>query len=103
MQKLYSDHNPIVLDTGTRDFGPVPFKFYNSWLLSDSLRLVVEHSWRVDEHNQENLTDIQILGKKLKRTKEAIKTWSKSESKARDRHMAGLKGGGEGSIYGGET
>ncbi|GJY10368.1 hypothetical protein Tco_0378553 [Tanacetum coccineum] len=33
--RLWSDHNPILLHIDKTDFGPTPFKLYNSWLLRD--------------------------------------------------------------------
>ena len=40
LPRLYSDHNPLILDTGRVDFGPVPFRFFNSWLSMDDLSTV---------------------------------------------------------------
>ncbi|GKA21243.1 hypothetical protein Tco_0701232 [Tanacetum coccineum] len=35
LDRLWSDHNPILLHIDKTDFGPTPFKLYNSWLLRD--------------------------------------------------------------------
>ncbi|GKD77254.1 putative RNA-directed DNA polymerase, eukaryota, reverse transcriptase zinc-binding domain protein [Tanacetum coccineum] len=32
LDRLWSDHNPILLHIDKTDFGPIPFKFYNSWI-----------------------------------------------------------------------
>ena len=40
-----SDHSPITLSSFSKDFGPPPFKFYNSWLLLDDLDEVVQRAW----------------------------------------------------------
>ncbi|KAM0062514.1 putative Endonuclease/exonuclease/phosphatase superfamily [Helianthus debilis subsp. tardiflorus] len=32
LDRLYSDHRPILLSTTPSDFGHIPFRFYNSWL-----------------------------------------------------------------------
>ncbi|GKA92070.1 RNA-directed DNA polymerase, eukaryota, reverse transcriptase zinc-binding domain protein [Tanacetum coccineum] len=35
LDKIWSDHNPILLHVDKIDFGPSPFKLYNSWHLRD--------------------------------------------------------------------
>ncbi|GJS75510.1 RNA-directed DNA polymerase, eukaryota, reverse transcriptase zinc-binding domain protein [Tanacetum coccineum] len=35
LDRLWSDHNPILLHIDKTDFGPSLFKLYNSWLLRD--------------------------------------------------------------------
>nr|GEV08879.1 RNA-directed DNA polymerase, eukaryota [Tanacetum cinerariifolium] len=40
-----SDHCPIIIKTHHADFGLIPFKFYNSWLLNDELGTIISHSW----------------------------------------------------------
>ncbi|GJW02345.1 cytochrome P450 [Tanacetum coccineum] len=40
-----SDHCPIILKTQVGDYGPIPFKFFNSWLLDKELSNIVTHSW----------------------------------------------------------
>ncbi|XP_076898925.1 uncharacterized protein LOC143552647 [Bidens hawaiensis] len=39
-----SDHSPLVLKTTSRNFGPKPFRFYNSWLRRDDFGDVVKNS-----------------------------------------------------------
>ncbi|GJU96538.1 RNA-directed DNA polymerase, eukaryota, reverse transcriptase zinc-binding domain protein [Tanacetum coccineum] len=39
-----SDHRPILLSPSSSDFGPIPFKFYNSWLLDKHLQAIVSRS-----------------------------------------------------------
>ncbi|PWA89944.1 cytochrome P450 [Artemisia annua] len=41
----YSYHVPILLSNKNADFGPVPFKLYNSWLAHDEFRPIVLNSW----------------------------------------------------------
>ncbi|GJT17816.1 RNA-directed DNA polymerase, eukaryota, reverse transcriptase zinc-binding domain protein [Tanacetum coccineum] len=36
IDRLWSDHNPILLHVSKSDFGPTPFKLFHSWLLRDS-------------------------------------------------------------------
>lgn len=40
-----SDHCPLILKTHVDDYGPIPFKFFNSWLLDGELSDVVSSSW----------------------------------------------------------
>ncbi|KAJ9556808.1 hypothetical protein OSB04_011422 [Centaurea solstitialis] len=62
------------------DFGAVPFKFFNSWLLSNSLANVVSQCWADSGQFNQNQSDILNLFRKLKNTKKAIKIWRKSVS-----------------------
>ncbi|KAJ9558649.1 LOW QUALITY PROTEIN: hypothetical protein OSB04_013263 [Centaurea solstitialis] len=78
LPRLYSDHCPIILDCGRVDFGPIPFRFFNSWLRIDSLDEVVRINWSVPMVGVNQSTHIQRLGLKLKRLKSTIKVW-KSE------------------------
>ncbi|GJZ49718.1 RNA-directed DNA polymerase, eukaryota, reverse transcriptase zinc-binding domain protein [Tanacetum coccineum] len=40
-----SDHRPILLTLMSVDFGPTPFKFYNSWLLDKNLHSSINDFW----------------------------------------------------------
>ncbi|PWA38384.1 cytochrome P450 [Artemisia annua] len=40
-----SDHCPIILKTHSVDYGPIPFKFFNSWLLNDELNTLICQNW----------------------------------------------------------
>ncbi|KAD4887914.1 hypothetical protein E3N88_19986 [Mikania micrantha] len=72
--QLWSDHSPISLSTVCLDFGPPPFKFYNSWLQVEGLDNVV---WSA-------VADCMVLGRpdvilmaKLRNIKMKIKEWRK--------------------------
>ncbi|GJY70812.1 RNA-directed DNA polymerase, eukaryota [Tanacetum coccineum] len=45
LDSFVSDHRPIILKHVVVDFGPVPFKFYNSWLTESSLDALIETVW----------------------------------------------------------
>lgn len=45
LSRNLSDHCPIILKTHSTDFGPIPFKFFNSWLLNSEFPLIVSGSW----------------------------------------------------------
>ncbi|KAJ9542598.1 hypothetical protein OSB04_029104 [Centaurea solstitialis] len=91
LHKLYLDHNPIMLDSGKLDFGPVPFKFFNSWLRAENLSEVVSKCWTSSEPGDEMTSGIQSLCRKLKRTKMAIKKWRKTESVGNEKLLEDMK------------
>ncbi|GKB12744.1 cytochrome P450 [Tanacetum coccineum] len=41
----YSDHAPILLHVEAADFGPPPFRFYNSWLSKKDFEPILIDSW----------------------------------------------------------
>lgn len=40
-----SDHCPILLSTSRKDFGPAPFRFFNSWMARDGFEKAFISSW----------------------------------------------------------
>ncbi|GKE42501.1 putative RNA-directed DNA polymerase, eukaryota, reverse transcriptase zinc-binding domain protein [Tanacetum coccineum] len=42
IDRLWSDHNPILLHVSKFEFGPTPFKLFHSWLLRDSFDESIE-------------------------------------------------------------
>nr|GEW35186.1 hypothetical protein [Tanacetum cinerariifolium] len=51
LDRLWSDHNPILLQVEKIDFGPPPFKFYNSWLSRDGFDDFVKSKWNMLDVN----------------------------------------------------
>ena len=45
LERKWSDHFSIVLTDKRLDFGPIPFKFYDAWLLDRSIEEVVKEAW----------------------------------------------------------
>nr|GEW52145.1 RNA-directed DNA polymerase, eukaryota [Tanacetum cinerariifolium] len=45
IERLWSDHSPILLHSKKADFGPSPFKLYNSWLSRDRFDDIVKSMW----------------------------------------------------------
>nr|GEX45763.1 transposon TX1 uncharacterized [Tanacetum cinerariifolium] len=96
LDRLWSDHNPILLQVEKIDFGPPPFKFYNSWLSRDGDEnskffhglinqkrrnqmingLMVDGTWITDPKDRDNLERRVNLDE----IKEAI--WDCGSSKA---------------------
>nr|GEX23007.1 ribonuclease H-like domain-containing protein [Tanacetum cinerariifolium] len=51
LDRLWSDHTPILLHVLKSDFGPSPFKIYNSWLLRDVFDEAIKFAWSSLETN----------------------------------------------------
>nr|GEV31390.1 ribonuclease H-like domain-containing protein [Tanacetum cinerariifolium] len=45
LDRLWSDHTPLIFNISKSDFGPIPFKLYNSWLSRDSFDEVFNLAW----------------------------------------------------------
>nr|GEY52380.1 RNA-directed DNA polymerase, eukaryota, reverse transcriptase zinc-binding domain protein [Tanacetum cinerariifolium] len=70
-----SDHRLVLLAPVYADFGPTPFKFYNSWLLDKNLHSIIADFW--GNFVQSNCSNPIILFKnKMKALKIVIKEWS---------------------------
>ncbi|KAK9058221.1 hypothetical protein SSX86_023061 [Deinandra increscens subsp. villosa] len=77
LDKTIVDHRPILLRQSYRDFGPIPFKFFNSWMSSIEFDNLVKVSWADPYKHPSKLIQFK---EKLKRLKERIKVWRKSFS-----------------------
>ncbi|XP_071695061.1 uncharacterized protein [Rutidosis leptorrhynchoides] len=76
LSNLWYDHCPIILKSEVLDYGPIPFKLFNSWLDDDGFDEVVANSW--NDISIVWSSNFQIRFKdKLKHVKEALKTWHK--------------------------
>ncbi|GJW80269.1 putative RNA-directed DNA polymerase, eukaryota, reverse transcriptase zinc-binding domain protein [Tanacetum coccineum] len=52
LDRIWSDDNPILLHVDKIDFGPSPFKLYNSWLLRDGFNDLIKSEWdSLDSNN----------------------------------------------------
>ncbi|GJZ60787.1 RNA-directed DNA polymerase, eukaryota, reverse transcriptase zinc-binding domain protein, partial [Tanacetum coccineum] len=52
LDRIWSDHNHILLHVDKIDFGPSPFKLYNSWLLRDGFDDLIKSEWdSLDSNN----------------------------------------------------
>ncbi|GJU74227.1 putative RNA-directed DNA polymerase, eukaryota, reverse transcriptase zinc-binding domain protein [Tanacetum coccineum] len=69
LDRLWSDHNPILLHIDKTDFGPTPFKLYNSWLLRDGFDNLIKEEWELLDSNLK-------CHEKFRRLKDKIKQWS---------------------------
>ncbi|GJU14888.1 RNA-directed DNA polymerase, eukaryota, reverse transcriptase zinc-binding domain protein [Tanacetum coccineum] len=73
LDRLWSDHTPILLHVLKSNFGPTPFKFYNSWLLRDDFDDIVKSAWSNLETNNDGR--ILMSHEKLRSLKSTIKQW----------------------------
>ncbi|GJV74764.1 RNA-directed DNA polymerase, eukaryota [Tanacetum coccineum] len=84
-----SYHRPLILSPSSLDFGPIPFKFYNSWLLDKNLHDIVAKFW--EHHVFENGSNLIVSFKnKMKALKPIIKEWSKNRSSSQSRDKEDL-------------
>nr|GFB74794.1 hypothetical protein [Tanacetum cinerariifolium] len=69
-----SDHCPLLLHVETHDFGPCPFKLFNSWLDIPSLEVIVKKVWSTSLFNPRPNV---VFQSELKALKLSIKSWCK--------------------------
>ncbi|GLT87908.1 hypothetical protein SLE2022_059610 [Rubroshorea leprosula] len=68
-----SDHCPLVLKNEKVDWGPKPFKFFDSWLEQLECKELIRKAWNSTvEDGRKGFR----LKEKLKGTKKALKVWS---------------------------
>ncbi|KAJ0548185.1 putative RNA-directed DNA polymerase [Helianthus annuus] len=72
LKKGLSDHCPVVLSCNSWDYGPIPFKFFNSWADSTEVKRFVQTAVG---NPVSNMKADKFLCLILKRVKTAIKKW----------------------------
>ncbi|GKA24145.1 cytochrome P450, partial [Tanacetum coccineum] len=70
----YSDHSPLLLSITTPNYGPTPFKLYNSWIDHTKFHSLVHDSW-VTIIIERPLPLAVVLKVKLQNLKRKIKQW----------------------------
>lgn len=77
LNRLYSDHCPILLSSGVIDFGPYPFRFFNTWLSDPKLDDLVMEIWNkhVPLQLAKKLSPLPVLTGKFKHLKSLIRAW----------------------------
>nr|KAJ0222743.1 hypothetical protein LSAT_V11C200067800 [Lactuca sativa] len=88
LPRLHSDHSLIVLKPVQTDFGPPPFRFFNSWVLNAEFCKEFTEAWC--SFQGYGTPDI-ILKAKLKFVKDRIQKWKKDESKNKSGLLTELK------------
>ncbi|GJY06227.1 RNA-directed DNA polymerase, eukaryota, reverse transcriptase zinc-binding domain protein [Tanacetum coccineum] len=84
------DHRPIVLKQSKLDFGPTPFKLFNSWMLNPQFDALVTLSWNSAQHIDGSNSFIHFK-EKIKRLKYDIKNWSRQSVNSRNQGQEELK------------
>ncbi|GJT04635.1 putative RNA-directed DNA polymerase, eukaryota, reverse transcriptase zinc-binding domain protein [Tanacetum coccineum] len=84
IDRMWSDHTPILLYVMKLDFGPTPFMFYNSWLNKDSFDDLIKSTWSTLEVPNDG--GILRSHEKLRCLKTAIKQWH-SNTRNNDRTL----------------
>nr|KAJ0187389.1 hypothetical protein LSAT_V11C900461260 [Lactuca sativa] len=79
LPRVHSDHCAILLSASQLDFGPTPFRFYNSWLEDPDFAKILSNGWSVSNcpRRQLYLSPLSLVANKLKNLKEHIKIWRK--------------------------
>ncbi|GJW25680.1 hypothetical protein Tco_0039491 [Tanacetum coccineum] len=75
LDRLWSDHTPILFHISKSDFGPIPFKLYNSWLSLDGFDDAIKATWYSLENNNNNDGRILKSHENLRSLKASIKQW----------------------------
>ncbi|KAJ9556364.1 hypothetical protein OSB04_010978 [Centaurea solstitialis] len=91
LPRVLSDHCPILLDSKVVDFGPTPFKLYNSWLKLPDFVALVKERWNEELPGISNLSQIDVLSRKLRHLKTHIKRWSADLRNKMDAEVTELK------------
>ncbi|GKD98885.1 RNA-directed DNA polymerase, eukaryota, reverse transcriptase zinc-binding domain protein [Tanacetum coccineum] len=74
LDRVWSDHNPILLHCQKNDFGPTPFKVYHSWFERCDFDNVVKETWNSFAANDDG--PFLPLHAKIKGLKLHLKTWA---------------------------
>ncbi|XP_022019266.1 uncharacterized protein LOC110919302 [Helianthus annuus] len=79
-----SDHSPISLVCSSPDFGPIPFRFYNSWLELNGIEEVVHKV--LGEHGDGSSSVKEVAGI-LKKLKGDIKQWISETKRKQEKEL----------------
>ncbi|GJX94037.1 cytochrome P450 [Tanacetum coccineum] len=86
-----SDHCPLLLKSHSDNFGPIPFKFFNSWLLNDEFPTVFSQSWSSSLMSSATTHPAIILKEKLQHLKKHIRMWRSNATSNSDNLIQDLK------------
>ncbi|GKV45963.1 hypothetical protein SLEP1_g52987 [Rubroshorea leprosula] len=75
LTRTVSDHCPILLRHKKVNWGPKPFRFFDTWLEQEGCQEVIREAWRGKKIN--GWAEFR-LKEKLKITKKALKAWSRN-------------------------
>nr|XP_043611505.1 uncharacterized protein LOC122583137 [Erigeron canadensis] len=77
LDDIISDHRPLLLMQRSMDYGPTPFKLYNSWMMDADFDMILNDSW-VNVDGSPIQSAFVTFKDKLKKLKNNLKTWRKS-------------------------
>ncbi|GJW51508.1 RNA-directed DNA polymerase, eukaryota, reverse transcriptase zinc-binding domain protein [Tanacetum coccineum] len=90
LDRIWSDHNPILLHVDKIDFGPSSFKLYNSWLLRDGFDDLIKSEW--DSLDSNNFGFPIKCHEKFRILKAKIRQWNNNnKNMKRNRKAAALE------------
>ena len=76
LERNYSDHCPIILNSKNIDWGLKPFRVFDAWLHNKDFNKVVRDCWSA---NQPMGWGGYALKCKLQKIKQRLKTWSEED------------------------
>lgn len=91
LPRCFSDHCPILLDSKGLDFGPTPFKMFNSWMSNSDFIALINERWNDARPEYQTFSKIEKLSRKLRYMKSLIKDWNATKRKANDEEFNTLK------------
>lgn len=87
LSRSVSDHSPILLKVGSKDFGAKCLRVFDHWIDSNGFNEVIEKTWLSCQYR--GSTDI-VLKNKLKKLKQDIKIWSRAHSDENNKRKSDL-------------
>ncbi|KAJ0897396.1 hypothetical protein HanRHA438_Chr08g0345281 [Helianthus annuus] len=82
--RYLSYHSPLLLSCAKTDFGPIPFRFYNSWLEDDGLDNVVKKVMEKHSNGKYSMKDLASI---LKNLKLDIKEWRRVKKVSEEKEV----------------
>ncbi|GJX91167.1 RNA-directed DNA polymerase, eukaryota, reverse transcriptase zinc-binding domain protein [Tanacetum coccineum] len=90
LDRIWSDHSPILLHVDKIDFGPTPFILYNAWLLRDGFDDLITSEW--DSLDSNNFGFPIKCHEKFCILKDKIRQWNNNnKTMERNRKAAALE------------
>ncbi|XP_071712699.1 uncharacterized protein [Rutidosis leptorrhynchoides] len=88
LDRMESDHCPLILRDGLTDFGPKPFKIFDEWLNKEGIDKVIIEGWKKEVRSRKKDC---MFRDKLKNVKADLTDWSKKEFGNLDEEISTLK------------
>ncbi|GJX37653.1 putative RNA-directed DNA polymerase, eukaryota, reverse transcriptase zinc-binding domain protein [Tanacetum coccineum] len=84
LDRLWSDHNPILFHCSKSDYGLTPFRLYHSWFNRDGFDELISSEWNSFSQNSNNQS--LLSHEKLKGLKAKFKVWLRDTKNIEQRH-----------------